>query len=126
VKSALAAALLVLAASPARAAGPLDGRTFDATYARRGPKTKVTTTQLVFADGALRSSAHDALGFGPAPCTYGSEGGKTRFSCEVRSAKQGVMSWKGGVEGDAITGEATWNRVRRTPVRFWFKGAGKK
>jgi hypothetical protein len=125
VKRVLAAALLVLAAGPGLAAGPLDGKTFSATYARRGAKTKVSPTEIGFADGAFRSSAHEALGFGPAPCTYGTEGSKTTFACEARSAKQGVMSWKGSVDGSAISGDMTWNRVRRTPIRYWFKGSAK-
>jgi hypothetical protein len=120
------ALFLVFASAPLLAAGALDGKTFTVEIARRGTKTKTRPDELVFADGKFRSSAHDKLGFGETLYTSAPSGAKTAFDATAKSAKQGVMTWKGTVDGDAISGEMTWNRTRRTPVRYWFKGSAKK
>jgi hypothetical protein len=121
-----AALVLCVAAGPLLGAGPLDGKTFQVEIARKGTKTKATPGELVFADGKLRSTAHDALGFGEAPYTATGDASATTFTAETKSARQGVMVWKGTATGDAISGEITWHRTRRQPVRLGFKGSLKK
>jgi len=117
---------LVVHAAPLAAQGPLDGRTYSVQIARKGTKTKVGTDELVFADGKFRSAVREALGFGETSYVAAGDAAKTTFTVQAKSAKQGAMEWKGTILGDTISGDMTWHRVRRTPVRFWFKGALKK
>ena len=120
------AVFLAVHAAPLQAQGSLDGRTYSVEIARKGTKAKVGADELVFAGGTFRSTAREALGFAATPYVASGDTATTTFTAEAKSAKQGVMGWKGTVLGDTVAGEMTWHRTRRTPVRFWFKGTLKK
>jgi hypothetical protein len=123
--AASALATLLIGAFPLAAAGPLDGKTFSVQMGKKG-KASSKPDDLMFADGTFRSTACDAYGFTAAPYEGKQEGDKSTFTANAKSPKQGTMSWTGTVQGDAVSGEATWSRVRRQPVRYWFKGSLKK
>jgi len=118
--SASALVALLLASGSLCAAGPLDGKTFSVEMGKKGKKAS-SPDQLVFADGTFRSTACDKYGFAAVPYEAKQEGDKTTFTATAKSAKQGTMRWSGTVQGDSVSGEATWDRVRREPVLYWYK-----
>jgi hypothetical protein len=116
---------LLVASGTLAAAGSLDGKTFSVQMGKKG-KSAGNPDDLIFADGTFRSTACDKYGFTAAAYEAKQDGDKTTFTATAKSAKQGTMVWTGTVQGDAVSGEASWNRVRRQPVRYWFKGSTKK
>ncbi len=119
-------ALLALVAAlhaPAAAAtaGALDGQTFQGQVGEKD-ETDGDADTFVFADGTFRSAACDAYGFTATPYTASAEGEATRFEAVATSEKEGTMTWKGTVAGDAIEGTAVWEKPDQAPMEYWFEG----
>jgi hypothetical protein len=121
----LAAALLILSATPAAAEKqPLDVATFVGTMTEKG-KTKADPDQLVFKDGKFRSTACDVYGFPETPYTSTVGDGATRFEAIATSPKEGTMKWKGTVKGSTIEGTAVWIKKGQADMHYTFEGKRK-
>jgi len=106
--------------------GSLDGKVFVGEIGSKG-KEKGDPDELLFTDGAFRSTACDPYGFGEAPYMTAIEGDAVTFEAETLSPTDGRIAWKGTVHGDALEGIATWYKPKKTaPEELWFKGSLKQ
>jgi hypothetical protein len=105
--------------------GYLDGRTFVGEMGEKG-KEKGDPETFVFKDGTFDPLDCHKWGFSGAPYTTKEEDGRIHFTAETKSEKEGTMSWKGAVQGDAISGTVVWTKQGQAPIEYWFKGTQKK
>jgi hypothetical protein len=122
-----AAVVLIILATAAVVTGTgyLDGRTFVGETGEKG-KTKGEPETFVFKDGTFDPLDCHKWGFSGAPYTTKEEDGRIHFAAETKSDKEGTMSWKGAVQGDAISGTVVWTKQGQAPIEYWFKGTQKK
>ncbi len=126
LRIALAAVVVFgLVSSRLASASPLDGKSFVGELGEKG-KTKGDKDTYTFKEGRFRSTACDRYGFGDAPYTVTEEAGKMHVTAETTSKKEGIMSWKLTVDGDALTGVTIWKKGNKTPKEYWIKGTLKK
>jgi hypothetical protein len=113
------ALLAAIAVLPARAAGPLDGKSFVGTMTEKG-KTKADTDSFQFANGKFHSNGCDPYGFRPSAYKAQKAGDDWTFTSESTSPKEGTMAWKGTVAGDTISGEVAWTKPGQQPIEYTF------
>ncbi|HEX4825820.1 MAG TPA: hypothetical protein VFV19_16075 [Candidatus Polarisedimenticolaceae bacterium] len=111
-----AAALVVL---PALASGPLDGKTFHGKLTEVGKGGHADNFE--FKNGQFLSTACQHEGFGSGAYTTEGSGPSFTFTAQTMSKKDGTMDWKGAVNGDSISGTATWTKSGMAPVNYTFE-----
>jgi hypothetical protein len=126
VRGLIAAALAtLLAPAVSRAAGVLDGRTFEGVTreaAREGDQKE----EIVFRDGKLHSLSCDPYGFAPGAYTAESKDGGISFRARTESAKEGVIEWQGVVIGDRMSATFAWTKKGQASIEYWVKATLKK
>jgi len=111
----------LLIALPALAS-PLEGKTFIGEIAKKGD-AKADPDTFAFREGKFHATGCDPYGFKPAPYKVEKSGDDWTFASECKSPKEGSMSWKGIVKGDAISGTVVWTKPGQAPIEYTFKGA---
>jgi hypothetical protein len=123
----LFASLLALAnLTPAQtksSKAPLEGSTFYVDLAPKGKPAYAKDT-LTFANGFFHSSECDQYGFQKGKYSAKKNRNVIEFETETRSAKEGVMRWKGTVNGDDINIEYVWEK--RSQPKYEYTAKGKK
>ena len=105
----------------------LDGKTFAGEMGERGqPKEKAEKDTFIFKDGTFRSTGCDPYGFKETSYAAKAEDGGVGFEAVATSPKEGKMTWKGKVRGDAIEGTAVWEKDGQKTIGYWFKGTAQK
>jgi hypothetical protein len=99
----------------------LDGSTFSVALAPRGKPAYATDT-LTFAQGLFHSSECDQYRFQRGKYSAKRNGDVIEFETETRSAKEGVMGWKGIVSGDDITIDYVWDNRGQSRYKYTAKG----
>jgi hypothetical protein len=99
----------------------LDGSTFYVALAPKGKPAYATDT-LTFAQGLFHSSECDQYGFQKGKYSAKRNGDVIEFETETRSAKEGVMRWKGIVSGDDITIYYVWDKKGQPRYEYTAKG----
>jgi hypothetical protein len=107
------------------AAGELDGLAFIGPTGPRGEAAERADEKVSFADGRLRSSICEEMGFPPNAYRATREGEAVRFESLLVSAKDGTIRWEGVVRGGVLEATYTWTKERllwTTRREYWFKG----
>ena len=99
----------------------LDGKSFVGQIGKKGEKSG-DKDELIFKDGKIHSKACEKYGFGQAFYTAKAGEGSTAFAAETRSAKEGMMKWKGTVTGGTVTATVVWSKPGQAPQEFWYRG----
>jgi len=115
--------LAIAGATPAAAAGDLDGKTYTGTIGKTGEAGD--PDDFIFTDGSFRSTACDQYGYTAAPYAVTEDSGKTTFSSTTMNSGGNTMAWKGTVTGNAIEGMVVMTPTDGKPQTFWFKGEQK-
>lgn len=102
-----------------------ESKTFVGEMGEKG-KAKGDKDAYEFKDGRFHSTACDKYGFDAAPYLAQKVGSKIVFTTETKSKKEGTMTWKLTLEGDTLTGTATWTKGDKAPREYWVKGTLKK
>jgi hypothetical protein len=113
------ALLAAIAVLPARAAGPLDGKSYLGTITEKG-KAKSDSDAFQFANGKFHSNGCDPYGFRPSAYKAKQTGDDWTFTSECTSPKEGSMSWKGTVSGDTLEGTVVWTKPGQQPIEYTF------
>jgi len=77
---------------------------------------------LTFERGKFDSYVCKAYGFGNGKYTTARQGKAETFAATTKSNTQGVMEWKGSVEGDGISGTLLWKPATGAPKTMTFSG----
>ena len=117
--------VLAVAADPAHAGGPLDGRTFAGETGEQG-KSKGDPETFVFADGKFDPLQCHPWGFAATPYTSTAEEGAVRFAAEHRNAKGERMKWSGVVRGETLEGTMTFWDDDGKARDYWFRATLRK
>jgi hypothetical protein len=99
----------------------LEGKSFVGQIGKKGEKSG-DKDELVFKDGKIYSTACEKYGFGQAFYTAKAGEGSTAFTAETRSAKEGMMKWKGTVTGGTVTATLVWSKPGQAPQELWYSG----
>ena len=124
MKTLLAVTLTTLMATPAAAAGLLDGVTFQGSWGREG-KPAEGTDALIFQNGMFRSTGCDAYGFTAAPYTVTREGDAIVFTATTTSPTSGTITWSGRVRNGALEGTFVWKRYLVFRRTYWINATQK-
>jgi hypothetical protein len=100
-------------------------KTFAGEMGEKG-KEKGDKDTYEFKDGRFHSTACDKYGFGAAPYLVQRAGGKQIFTSETTSKREGRMTWKLTLDGDTLTGVATWKKGDKAPKEYWIRARLKK
>jgi hypothetical protein len=115
-----------IAQQPAGVSGVLDGLAFTGPTGERGEAAQRVDEKVVFADGKLRSSVCEQMGFPPNAYRATRERDAVRFESLLVSAKDGTIRWEGVVRGGLVEAAYTWTKERllwTSRRNSWFKGA---
>lgn len=110
----------MLVALPAYSS-PLDGKKFVGEITKKG-ETKGDPDTFSFSGGKFHSTGCDPYGFTPSQYRIGKLGDDWTFVSLGTSPKEGQMSWKGTITGDAISGTAVWKKPGQAAIEYTFTG----
>lgn len=99
----------------------LDGSIFYVELAPMGKPAYAKDT-LTFTKGFFHSSECDQYGFQKGKYVSKQNGNVIEFETETRSAKEGIMRWKGTVRGDDINIEYVWEKKGQPKYEYTAKG----
>lgn len=98
-------------AAPAPALDILDGRRFAGEMIPEG-KSSGRADDFIFADGEFHSRVCLDWGFTPGPYWLRVEDGRLHFLARLTSAENGVMTYKGTVDGPNMEARVEWIKPR--------------
>ena len=111
---------VLLAVSPAFAAGLLDGKTFTGTVGNAS-SDKGQADDFVFRDGKFSSKLCDQFGYKEGDYWVFPKDNATTFTAKTASDAGGKKSWSGSVKGNSLEGTVTTVENGKTE-QGWFKG----
>jgi len=114
---------LALTALPALAS-PIDGKAFAGTIKKQGGD-KADPDTFTFEKGRFHSTSCDAYGFKASAYKLVQFGEAWSFTTAAYSDKEGMMSWKGEVYGESLTGTAVWTKSGQAPIHYTFTATSK-
>ncbi len=105
----------------------LDGKQYSGKLVPKGESTG-PADDFVFADGKFYSRACLEWGFDPGPYWVRSENGRLHFLARLTSEENGVMTYRGIVDGSKLDARVEWIKPRwywNMERGFSFEGARK-
>lgn len=91
--------------------GVLDGKRFEGRLIARGDETG-PVDDFVFARGKFHSEACQEWGFSPGPYWVRIKAGRVQFLAELDSEDNGVMTYRGTVDGTHLKARVDWVKSR--------------
>lgn len=114
------------AADPVPPLDVLDGRLFVGEIGPAG-QSSGRQDRFIFADGKFHSEACLKWGFTPGPYWVRLENGRLKFLAQLTSAENGVMTYRGTVDGATIDAHVDWVKPRwywTMENSLWVRGTG--
>ena len=112
--------LFAVATTPVVASsGILDGLTYRGDI---GPKGEAANGKddVIFANGALHSTACDKYGFGPGTYIAVRNGDAVTFTATTKSKTEGTITWQGTIRNGVLEGTFACRKLQTT-TDYWIK-----